>query len=76
MAFAIIGGSLAVVGTAAGLIQGGKAKKAASSAQRAANNNFKRQESAYKSFQFENKFGGLQNTAAGAQKFSKLAAKF
>ena len=76
MAFAIIGGSLAVIGTTAGLIQGGKAKNAARDAQKKANANFDRAKSAYKSFQFENKFGGLKNTAAGAENFAANLENF
>ena len=43
MAFAIIGGSMAVIGTTAGLIGGAKAKKRARDAQGEANKNFNRE---------------------------------
>jgi hypothetical protein len=75
-AIAIVGGAMAVAGTGAGLLGGRKAKRAAAAAQRKANNNFNKEKRAYKNFQFENKFGGLQNTAAGAQNFASDLENF
>ena len=71
-----IGAGLAVVGTTGKLIQGSNAKKRASSAQTIANNNFEREQKAYKNFKFENKFDNLQNTAAGAQNFAANLENF
>ena len=76
MAFAIIGGSMAVIGTTAGLIQGGNAKRRAQNAKKTADNNFIKQQKAYESFTFDNKFDGLKNTAADAQNFAANLENF
>lgn len=75
-AIAIVGGAMALAGTTGGLIGGSKAKKRAAAAQRKANANFSKEKRAYKSFQFENKFGSLQNTAAGATNFAENLENF
>ncbi len=71
-----VGAGLAITGTTANLIGSNRAKKRAQSAQTIANDNFQRQQKAYESFTFDNKFDSLKNTAAGAQNFAANLENF
>tara|TARA_R100000995_G_scaffold84572_1_gene63704 strand:- start:1081 stop:2136 length:1056 start_codon:yes stop_codon:yes gene_type:complete len=72
MSFLAVGVSagLVVTGTTGKLIMGANAKSRARTAQSLANDAFDKQMKLYKSFQFENKFSNLRNTAADAQNFA------